>query len=52
MSALTDWIDPRLPELGREFGTALLLAAAGIAVALDVPLGIEIGSGASWDAAH
>ena len=27
-------IDPRLPELGREFGSALLIAAIGVAVAL------------------
>jgi small-conductance mechanosensitive channel len=27
-------LDPRLPELGRDFGTALLLAAIGIALAL------------------
>ena len=33
MSRLS-WLDPRLPELGREFGTALLLAAVGLAVAL------------------
>ena len=29
-----DWLDPRLPELGRELGAALLLAAIGVAVAL------------------
>jgi len=34
VGALTSWIDPRLPELGRELGTALLLAGLGIAVAL------------------
>lgn len=31
---MTGWLDPRLPEIGRELGTALLFAAAGIAVAL------------------
>ncbi|HEY6817547.1 MAG TPA: mechanosensitive ion channel family protein, partial [Croceibacterium sp.] len=29
-----NWLDPRLPELGRELGTALLLAAIGVAIAL------------------
>ncbi len=31
---MSDWYDPRLPELGRELGTALLLAAVGIGLAL------------------
>ena len=31
---MSDWLDPRLPELGREFGTALLLAVIGVGIAL------------------
>ncbi|HEU4649798.1 MAG TPA: mechanosensitive ion channel family protein, partial [Croceibacterium sp.] len=31
---MSTWLDPRVPELGRELGLALLLAALGIALAL------------------
>ena len=45
-----------LPECDVEAASPVIervmAEAAGPSVTLDVPLGIEIGTGASWDAAH
>jgi DNA polymerase-1 len=45
-----------LPEADAEAASAVIRrvmeGAAGPAVSLSVPLGVEIGTGASWGAAH